>query len=158
MTLSVIVKKAKLEMPAPFTAAPLVIVTLEIAACVVLDWLKTETTAPRSPPSIIVLLAPAPKIFKLKPTLRFSVYVAAATRMESRGEASAIACPIVLHAVVGALQSLPSFPFTPSTYHVVLAIAAGTRARARNSAIEQIAQIGLMLGLHSKEFLAGPKS
>src|SRR5262252_5065740 len=43
-----------------------------------------------------------------------------------------MACPMVLQAVVGDLQLLPSLPLTPLTYHVVLAKAGG--ARAENSA------------------------
>ena len=36
---------------------------------------------------------------------------------------------MVLHAVWGVLHSLLSLPFTPSTYHVLLARAAEARAR-----------------------------
>src|SRR5579859_1753508 len=49
--------------------------------------------------------------------------------MESPDEASEIACPIVLQAVCGDLQLLLSFPFTPLTYHVLLARAVEFRAR-----------------------------
>src|ERR1700680_4188482 len=52
--------------------------------------------------------------------------------MVSPDAASEIACPMVAQAVAFVLQLLPSSPLTPSTYHVLLARAAG--ARARNSA------------------------
>ena len=47
--------------------------------------------------------------------------------MESPDEASAMACPIVLQAVVGDLQLLPSLSLTPFTYLVVLADAFAQR-------------------------------
>jgi len=50
----------------------------------------------------------------------------------SPDDASEIACPIVLQAVVDELQSLLSLPLTPSTYHVVLATATGSRDRKDN--------------------------
>jgi hypothetical protein len=48
--------------------------------------------------------------------------------MESPDDASEMACPMVLQAVCGVLQSLSSLPFTPSTYHVLLAMATGATA------------------------------
>src|SRR5437588_11968016 len=48
--------------------------------------------------------------------------------MESPDETSETACPMVLHAVSGRRQLLVSLPFTPSTYHAVLATAHGARA------------------------------
>src|SRR5215469_4399774 len=58
--------------------------------------------------------------------------MAAATMTESPDAAREMACPIVLHAVDGDRQLLPSFPLTPFTYHVVLAKA--FEARSKNSA------------------------
>jgi hypothetical protein len=55
--------------------------------------------------------------------------------MESPEEASEMACPMVLQAVVGDKQLLLSFPFTPSTYHVVLARTGGTVASDTRAAI-----------------------
>src|SRR5215469_7819211 len=49
--------------------------------------------------------------------------------MESPDEASEIACPMVLQAVVGVLQSSLLFPFTPLTYQVLLARAFGATTR-----------------------------
>src|SRR5580692_3439226 len=45
--------------------------------------------------------------------------------MKSLREASEMACPMVLQAVCGDLQSLWLLPFTPSTYHLLLARAVG---------------------------------
>src|SRR5271165_6948637 len=55
--------------------------------------------------------------------------------MESPDEASETACSMVLQAVWADLQSLLSLPFTPSTYHLLLASAVGARAKnkARNT-------------------------
>ena len=49
--------------------------------------------------------------------------------IESPEWASEIACPMVLQACRRVLQLLLSLPFTPSTYHVLLARAAGAKAR-----------------------------
>src|SRR5215469_7211207 len=49
--------------------------------------------------------------------------------MESPEVASEMACPMVLQAVWADVQLLLSFPFTPSTNHVVLARVLGARAR-----------------------------
>jgi len=49
--------------------------------------------------------------------------------MESPDEAREMACPIVLQAVVGDKQLFVSFPVAPFTYHVVVAMAVGVRAR-----------------------------
>ena len=56
----------------------------------------------------------------------------------------------------GDLQSLLSLPVVALTHQVVLARAAG--GRARNSAIKRVAKMALMPGLQSKEFLAAQKS
>ena len=55
--------------------------------------------------------------------------------MESpdEGDASEMACPMVLQAVWGDVHLLLSLPLTPLTYHVLLARAVG--GRAKNSAI-----------------------
>src|SRR5215471_6793209 len=57
--------------------------------------------------------------------------------MVSPDNASEMACPMVLQAVVGDKQLFVSFPFPPFTYHVVLAKAAGARAenRAKSSKV-----------------------
>jgi hypothetical protein len=60
--------------------------------------------------------------------VNFSVYVAAATLIESPEEASAIACPMVLQATDADKQLLLSLPLTPFTYHAVPA-----RDRARTA-------------------------
>src|SRR6516225_8115498 len=91
----------------------------------VLEIVATELTAP---PSITVVLAPEPTTVKLLPIVRFSVYVAGATIIESPESASAMACLIVLQAVVADKQLLLSLPLTPLTYQVVLARAVGTTA------------------------------
>src|SRR5437016_3863667 len=97
-------------------------------------------------PSIIVVLAPAPITFKLKVTVRFSVYVAEATMIESPEAASEMACPMVLQALWVVSQLLLSSPFTPSTYQVVLARTLGTTRR--NRAIgRRFVQIRLMMFL-----------
>src|SRR5690348_12893605 len=51
--------------------------------------------------------------------------------MESPATASEMACPMVLQAVWRDLQLLLSLPFTPSTYHVVLATTAGAKAKKK---------------------------
>ena len=91
--------------------------------------LEIVTTVAAWPASTIVVGAPEPTIFKGMPIFRFSVYVAAATMIESPDFASETACPMVSQAVVGDMQLLLSLPLTPFTYHVVLARAVGTRAR-----------------------------
>ena len=106
-------------MPPPYLEKPLKTVNPERVTCAL--TLEIETTVLRLPPSMIVVLAPAPSIFNLIPIMRFSVYVAAATLMESPDDASAMACPMVLQAVRDDLQWLLSLPCSPSTYHVVLA-------------------------------------
>jgi hypothetical protein len=62
------------------------------------------------------VLALDPVSFKLKPIVRFSLYVAAATMMESPDEARATACPMLLHAIDAKVQLLLSLPLTPFTY------------------------------------------
>src|SRR3974390_1864947 len=49
--------------------------------------------------------------------------------MVSPDAASEMVCPIVLQAVDGDMQLLLSLPFTPSTYHVLAAKAAGASVR-----------------------------
>src|SRR5215469_2926674 len=88
------------------------------------------TTVLEAPPSTIVVVAPAPITFKLLLMMRFSVYVAAATMIVSPDDTSEIACPMVLQAVVGEVQLLLLSPFTPSTYHVVLAMAVEAEAKS----------------------------
>src|SRR6516162_8831621 len=51
--------------------------------------------------------------------------------IESPDDTSEIACPMVLHGVVGVLQSLLSFPPTALTYQVLLASEVGARARSK---------------------------
>src|SRR5215469_17730704 len=51
---------------------------------------------------------------------------------------------MVLQAVWRVLQSLPSFPCTPSTYQVVLAIATGTRIRSRTDTSQREASLLFM--------------
>jgi len=63
---------------------------------------------------------------------------------------------LLTQVVVDDFQSLLSLPVVPFTYQVVLAKAAG--ARVRNSAIERVPQMGLMLCLRSKGFLQGRKA
>ncbi len=89
--------------------------------------LRIETVRTVVPPSIIVLGAAAPINFRLMLMVMFSEYVAAAILMESPAEAREIACPIVKQGVSVDKQLLLSLPLFPSTYHVVLAIAAGIR-------------------------------
>jgi hypothetical protein len=100
----------------------------------VLVLLGSVTTVLRLPPSMIVVVAPAPRIVKLIEIVRFSVYVAAATVIVSPDAASAIACPIVLQAALDDVQLLVSLPDTPLTYQVLAASAGGperkTKARA----------------------------
>ena len=93
--------------------------------------LEIVTTVLTPPPSIIVVAAPEPTIFRLKPMVRFSVYVAAATMIRLPDEASEMACPMVLQAVVADRQLLLSLPLAPFTYHVELATAVGATARNR---------------------------
>ena len=64
---------------------------------------------------------------------RFSVYVAAATMTESPDRASEMACPMVLQAAVGDLQSLRSRPLTPLTYHVLAEAAELIRHKTVNN-------------------------
>src|SRR5579871_2973868 len=52
----------------------------------------------------------------------------------SPDEASAIACPMLLHAVCADLQSLPSLPLLPLTYHVVAAFAVPANASTNSNA------------------------
>jgi hypothetical protein len=51
--------------------------------------------------------------------VKFSVYVAAATLIESPEAAKEMAWPTVLQAVVEDVQVLLSLPLTPLTYHVL---------------------------------------
>src|SRR5579862_541371 len=71
--------------------------------------------------------------------------------MASPDEASEMACPMVLQAVVSVRQLLPSLPFTPSTYHVVWARAFGARARnkatSRNAVIFDAILVRDLIGL-----------
>src|SRR6516162_1039200 len=94
---------------------------------------------------MIVVMALAPITFKLIcfGMVRFSVYVAAATIMESPDTAREIACPIVLHAVSAAKQLLVSLPSTPSTYQVLLAKVDGARVR-NNEVSRRLVRIRFM--------------
>ena len=67
---------------------------------------SVDALASPSPPSMIVVPAPEPTRVKLLPMVRFSVYVAEATTIESRKAASEMACLIALQAVVGDAQLL----------------------------------------------------
>jgi hypothetical protein len=89
--------------------------------------LETVTTVPTPPPSMMVVEAAEPRIFRLMLMVRFSVYVAAATLIESPEAAKEMARLTVLQAVPGDVQALLSLPLTPLTYHVVLAIAVEVR-------------------------------
>lgn len=80
----------------------------------------------------MAVAAAEPVMFRLKPIIRFSLYVAAATTIESPDAASEMACRMVLQAVVEDVQLLLSLPLTPFTYHVVVAVA--VEARATSSA------------------------
>ena len=60
--------------------------------------------------------------------VKCSLYVAAATLIESPEAAKEMAWPTVLQAVVTEVQVLLSLPVIPLTYHVVLAIAVEVRA------------------------------
>src|SRR5215472_17212586 len=101
--------------------------TPESVTCVVAP--EITITVPTPPPLITVVLSPAPRSIRLLPMVKFSIYVAAATLTVSPDAASEMACPMVLQAVVGDLQLLLSFPLTPFTYHVVVAMAVEVRAR-----------------------------
>src|SRR5882724_442832 len=92
-------------------------VTPERVTCAVA--LEIVTTLPAPPPSRIVLLAPEPRTLRLMLMVKFSVYVAAATLIESPEAAKEMAWPTVLQAVVGDVQALLSLPLTPLTYHVL---------------------------------------
>src|ERR1017187_8423815 len=131
MVLLLTVSVPSLKIPPPKADTPLLIVTLErVTLAAVLTMLITVLMPP---PSMIVFVAPEPISFKFTLMRRFSVYVAGAIMTESPDAASEMACPIVLQAVVADMQLLLSLPFTPSTYHVVLARAVGTRARNKAS-------------------------
>src|ERR1700720_3524803 len=93
--------------------------------------LEIVTTLPTPPPSRIVVLAPEPRIFRLTPMLKCSLYVAAATLIESPEAAKEMAWPTVLQAVVEDVQVLLSLPLSPLTYHV---LATAVEAKARNTA------------------------
>lgn len=77
-------------------------------------------------------------MLRLMPMDKCSLYVAAATLMESPETASEMACPIVLQAVVDDVHVLLSLPLTPLTYHVVLATAVEAKATdtAANTRLE----------------------
>jgi hypothetical protein len=128
--LRLIVNAPLLKMPPPHSALPLRMLNFERVTWVPLEIV---TTVPEAPPLMIVVTALVPITFKLRLMVRFSVYVAAATLMESPDEASEIACPMVLQAVVGDLQSLLSLPLTPLTYHVLAEVAELIRHRAMSS-------------------------
>src|SRR6266404_4208876 len=115
-----------LVIPAPTSQLPLVMVTPERVTCAVA--LEIVTTVPAPPPSRIVVLAPEPRTFTLMLRVKCSVYLAAATLIESPEAAKEMVWATVLQAVVRDLQSLLSLPLTPLTYHVVLAIAVEVRA------------------------------
>src|SRR6516164_5604246 len=70
--------------------------------------------------------------------------------MESPEAASEMACPIVLQAVAGDKQLLLSLPFTPSTYHVVIARAVGADAKA--SARKRLLKAGFCFMFFSSFF------
>ena len=97
---------------------------------------SVDALASPSPPSMIVVLAPEPTRVKLLPMVRFSVYVAEATTIESPEAASEMACLIVLQAVVGDTQLLRLLPVTPFTYYV-LAMAVETKARNATASSKQ---------------------
>src|SRR5882724_8643991 len=101
-------------------------VTPERVTCAVA--LEIVTTLPAPPPSRIVLLAPEPRTLRLMLMVKFSLYVAAATLIESPEAAKEMAWPTVLQAVAGDVHALVLLPLTPLTYHVVLAIAVEVRA------------------------------
>src|SRR5882724_7328092 len=113
-------------------------VTPERVTCAVA--LEIVTTLPAPPPSRIVLLAPEPRTLRLMLMVKFSVYVAAATLIESPEAAKEMAWPTVLQAVVEDVQALLSLPLTPLTYHVVLAIAVEVRA-INTDAIKKLVSI-----------------
>src|ERR1700720_3392034 len=107
--------------------------------------LEIVTTLPTPPPSRIVVLAPEPRIFRLTPMLKCSLYVAAATLIESPEAAKEMAWPTVLQAVVGDVQSLLLLPLTPFTYHVVVANAAEPRARNTAENRTQLSSFSFMI-------------
>src|SRR5215831_15289620 len=118
----------------------------------VLEIVATELTAP---PSITVVLAPEPTTVKLLPIVRFSVYVAGATIIESPESASEMACLIVLQAVAEDRQLLLSLPLTPFTYHVA-ADAIGARARS-NAVPSSLSDLNLMTRLRVEECRLEPE-
>jgi hypothetical protein len=95
--------------------------------------LEIVTTVPLAPPSIIVVLAPEPNTLRFMLMVRFSVYVAGATLIESPETASEMAWPMALQAVAGDKQLLLLLPLTPFTYQVV-ADAIGTH-RAKSHVV-----------------------
>jgi hypothetical protein len=68
--------------------------------------------------------------------------------MESLDDANEMACPMVLQAVCGDLQLLLSLPFTPSTYHVVLARAVEHMANNKVIAAERKPEFHSLLPLN----------
>ena len=74
--------------------------------------------------------------------------------MVSPEEASEMAYLMVLQAVVEDMQLLLSFPFTPSTYHVVLARA--VEVRARNEARSSLKWLGFTTQPSVAKVASGP--
>src|ERR1700747_1199851 len=107
--------------------------------------LEIVTTLPVLPPSRIVVFAPEPRIFRLMPTVRCSLYVAAATLIESPEAAKEMACPMVLQAVVAYVQVLLSLPLTPFTYHVVVANAVEPRGRNTATNRKPVSSLSFMI-------------
>src|SRR5215469_6772415 len=117
-------------MPAPEFAFPLRMVRFESVTTTVAT--EMFTTPPVLWPSMMVPWL-EPIRLKFIAIVRCSWYRPAVTKMESPEPASEIACPIVLQAVEADRQLLLSFPFAPSTYHVVLARTIGANARSRSA-------------------------
>ena len=101
-----------LWIPPPVGELPLRIVKFDRVTCALA--FEIVTTVPKLLPSIIVALAPEPITFKLRRIVRFSLYAAAPTMMESPEAASEMACPMVLQAAVGDMQLLLLLPVTPT--------------------------------------------
>src|ERR1700719_124720 len=118
-------------------------VTPERVTCAVA--LEIVTTLPVLPPSRIVVFAPEPRTFRLMPMVKCSLYVAAATLIESPEAAKEMACPMVLQAVVADVQVLLLLPLTPFTYHVVVANAVEPRARNTAASRAQVSTLSLMI-------------
>src|SRR6266478_3365890 len=142
----------RFRIPPPESARPLRMVTRErltFAAA-----LETVTTVPTPPPSMMVVEAAEPRIFRLMLMVKFSVYVAAATLIESPEAAKELAWLTVLQAVVGDVQVLLLLPLTPLTYHVVLAIAVEVRATNTAANRKLVSSLSFMIFSFSSRHLA----